>query len=184
MGLQRGESDNLDHRRRPDPQHRRLDYGHHQRRRRWRPDRRLGVRTAGSATLRNSGAIAGAIGASGAPGGIGVLNSGQTIDLLSNAAGATISGGSGGGGNNGGAGGAALQTPGSTTLKNSGSIRGGEGKELRRHGRRGLVERRDDHDADQQRDDQRRQRRPAATAAAARAARAARACRTPGRSRR
>ena len=54
----------------------------------------------------------------GRPGGIGVLNSGETIDLLSNTAGATISGGSGGGGNTGGAGGAALLNAGVlTTLK-------------------------------------------------------------------
>ena len=87
------------------------------------------AQNCGVGTLRNSGAIAGAIGASGAPGGIGVLNSGQTIDLLSNAAGATISGGSGGGGNSGGAGGAALSNAGVlTTLKNSGLIRGGEGR--------------------------------------------------------
>ena len=96
----------------------------------------------------------------GRPSGVGVLNSGQTIDLLSNAAGATISGGSGGGGNNGGAGGAGLSNAGAiTTLNNGGMISGDEGKELRGDGRRGLGEHGVDHDAQQQRDDQRRQRR-------------------------
>ena len=50
-------------------------------------------------TLSNKGSIGAAIGAPEGAGGIGVLtNSGRTINLLTNANGATISGGAGGSG--------------------------------------------------------------------------------------
>ena len=114
----------------------------------------------GIGVLSNSGAIDGAAGASGGPGGIGVrANSGQTMDLLTNATGATISGGGGGSGPSGGtaaAGGVGVAIFGAvTTLTNSW-----------RH----------------QRGSRRTRRRRAPTRAWA--AQAARACRTPARSRR
>jgi hypothetical protein len=61
------------------------------------------ARNCGIGALSNSGAIGGAAGGSGAPGGIGVrTNSGQTVDLLTNATGATIRGGDGGSASAGG----------------------------------------------------------------------------------
>jgi PEP-CTERM motif len=74
------------------------------------------ARNCGIGALNNNGAIGGAAGASGGPGGIGVrAGSGQTIDLISNAFAATISGG--GGGSGGGTGGLGVS--------NSGKISGG-----------------------------------------------------------
>ena len=64
-------------------------------------------------TLSNKGAIGAASGAPGGAGGIGVLtNSGRTINLLSNATGATISGGKEGGGSASGLGGAGASNKG------------------------------------------------------------------------
>jgi len=84
----------------------------------------------GIGTLSNQGAIDGATGAlNGGVGGIGVLtNSGQTINLLSNAASATISGGANGSRSSGGLGGAGISNSGMIkTLTNSGKIVGGTG---------------------------------------------------------
>jgi hypothetical protein len=81
-------------------------------------------------TLSNMGSIGAATGAPGRAGGIGVkANSGRTIDLLTNANGATISGGNGGGGRKtGAAGGAGIANSGAITeLTNSGTIQGGHG---------------------------------------------------------
>jgi hypothetical protein len=91
----------------------------------------------GIGVLSNSGAIDGAAGALGVPGGIAVqANSGQTIDLLSNGTGATISGGDGGSGSSdaaGAAGGAGLSNAGTiATLTNVGAINGGNGEAARR----------------------------------------------------
>ena len=73
----------------------------------------------GIGVLSNSGAIDGGAGALGVPGGVGVrANSDQTINSLSNAAGATISGGDGGSGPSkaaGGAGGAGVSNFGTVT---------------------------------------------------------------------
>ncbi len=129
----------------------------------------------GIGVLSNSGAIDGGGGALGVPGGIGVwVASGQTVDLLTNAMGATISGGQGGHGPadaSGAAGGAGVSNFGTvTTLTNSGAIAGGaggQGGSVRAHTshpgagarRRGPFERRHARDADQQRRDQRRNRR-------------------------
>ena len=82
-------------------------------------------------TLSNSGSIGGGKGAPGGAGGIGVgANSGRTINLLTNANGATISGGDGGFGSSspGGAGGAGVSNSGTIrTLTNRGTINGGHG---------------------------------------------------------
>jgi hypothetical protein len=81
------------------------------------------AQNCGIGALKNSGAIRGA---RGAPGGIGVwVNSGQTVDLLTNATGGTISGGNGGVNFFGGTGLANSGTVG--TLTNKGTIRGGRG---------------------------------------------------------
>ena len=90
------------------------------------------ARHCGIGVLSNSGAIDGAGGALGVPGGVGVrANSGETIDLLSNATGATISGGGGGSGPSnaaGEAGGAGVTNFGTVTrLTNAGAISGGAG---------------------------------------------------------
>ena len=86
----------------------------------------------GIGVLSNSGAIDGGGGALGVPGGIGVwVASAQTVDLLTNATGATISGGAGGrgpAGATGAAGGVGVSNFGTiTTLTNSGAITGGAG---------------------------------------------------------
>ncbi len=86
----------------------------------------------GIGVLSNSGAIDGGAGALGVPGGVGVrADLDQTINSLSNAAGATISGGDGGSGPSnaaGGAGGVGVSNFGTvTTLSNGGAIRGGAG---------------------------------------------------------
>jgi uncharacterized protein with beta-barrel porin domain len=73
-------------------------------------------------TFGNSGSV------SAATGGIGVLNVGQSIGLLSNAAGGTIKGGNGVFSISGPAGGAAVSNLGTiTTLANGGTISGGAG---------------------------------------------------------
>ena len=87
-------------------------------------------------TLSNKGAIGAASGAPGGAGGIGVLtNSGRTINLLSNANGATISGGKEGGGSASGLGGAGVSNAGTITkLTNAGKIDGGSGGSFGGHG--------------------------------------------------
>ncbi len=93
------------------------------------------AKNCGIGALRNRGRIGGAMGVSGAAGGIGVkANAGRTIDLLTNANGATISGGNGGKGIGsptggiGGAGGAGVSNAGMITrLTNAGMISGGNG---------------------------------------------------------
>ena len=91
------------------------------------------AKNCGIGALTNRGGIGGAAGVSGGAGGIGVkTNSGRTINLLTNANGATISGGIGGFGSTfsaaGGAGGAGVSNAGTIrTLTNSGAISGGNG---------------------------------------------------------
>jgi hypothetical protein len=84
------------------------------------------AKNCGIGALTNSGAIGGATGATGGPGGIGVRTaSGQAVNLLSNATGATISGGNGGPSGTGGEGVSNAGTI--ATLTNSGRISGGNG---------------------------------------------------------
>jgi hypothetical protein len=87
----------------------------------------VAAQNCGIGALSNSGAIGGAAGGHGGAGGVGVLAaSGQTVDLLTNAKGATIRGGNGGSGVTPGAGGAAVLNAGTiTSLTNSGKIAGG-----------------------------------------------------------
>ena len=88
------------------------------------------ARNCGIGALTNRGSIGAGAGAFDKPGGIGVrANSDQTIDLLSNARGATITGGTGGGGfPTGKAGGAGVSNAGTIiTLINRGTIGGGRG---------------------------------------------------------